>query len=124
MTFFFVIITERKEKHSKLVKMVEVIARIQGKRDFNEIKGHIWELLFIQDSCKVPYYGQLAKNKKTERNIINLKCVSTIRNLVSKGGETIRQQITADEPDVLLCDIRRCHVPEQDAGRHFGHSVG
>lgn len=58
MTFFFVIITERKEK---LVRMLEVVARLQGKRDFNEMKGHILGLLFIPGSGEVPSYGQLVK---------------------------------------------------------------
>lgn len=85
--------------------MPEVIPRLQGKREFDEIKGHIFRLLFIPDSCEVPLYGQLSKNLVEFQNtahlalclhssakfdaLLNLPYVSSINELVSKcGAET------------------------------------
>lgn len=71
--------------------MLEVIARLQGKREFNEMKGHIFRLLFIPDSSEVPLYGELAKklSRSLEYSIfnpvfsvLNLKFVSAMNNLV------------------------------------------
>lgn len=52
--------------------MPEVIPRLQGKKEFNEIKGHIFRLLFIPDSCEVPVYGQLSKNFVEFQNTAHL----------------------------------------------------
>lgn len=62
--FFFFVLLEEKEKvnHSELVKMPEVIPRLQGKREFNEIKGHIFRLLlFIRDSSEAPSVGSVIR---------------------------------------------------------------
>lgn len=79
--------------------MLEVILELQGKREFNEIKDHIFRLLFILDSSEVPSYGQLSKNFVDFQNtayvmlhlhsLLNLPYVSSIKELVSKcGAET------------------------------------
>lgn len=117
--------------------MPEVIPRLQGKREFNEIKGHIFRLLFIPDSCEVPMYGQLSKNFVEFQNtahlalclhssakidaLLNLPCFFHKRaglKMWSRNLTANQSWLRCLQAWMPLCDIIKCRFPELNVSRH------